>query len=262
MKIIYPDLIQLVDAGPAETLSEYPVTYIKDDHLLRPWRAEAGEATSLQLNLRSGGTSDTLAIFGMELDQVLIEVFSDEAMTTLVSSKLFLGTETEIFGASNIKSIWYSYPEQAFAWFKLTITTLTITTPMIGRVSCGKATTFVNPKWGFGSSIQDHGTQQRLKNGSMQARNKSINRAPKLNFEIPMSREDASDQYYGLVELYEKLQSADPFACLMVEGRKTQAGKILDQRYAIWARFAKGSFSALESSFAFHQIDFTLEESI
>ncbi|MDX2471063.1 MAG: hypothetical protein QNL04_10860 [SAR324 cluster bacterium] len=262
MKILYPDRIQLVDAGPAETLSEYPITYIKDDHLLRPWRADSGLATSVEINLRSDGVSDCLAIFGMELDQILIEVFSDDAMTTLVDSKLFLGSETEIFGSSNIKNIWYSFPVQSLAWFKLTVTTLTITTPMIGRVSCGKAATFVNPKWGFGASIQDHGTQQRLKNGSMQARNKATSRAPKLNFEIPMVKEDALDQYYGLIELYEKLQSADPFACLMVEGRIDQAGTPLDQRYVIWGRFAKGSFSALESSFSFHQIDFTLEESI
>ncbi|MDT8445776.1 MAG: hypothetical protein RRB13_02625 [bacterium] len=262
MKLIYPDNITLVDAGPAETLAEYPLGNLTDDHLRRPWKADAGAASELVVNLASAGPANAVALFGLEVEQLTLQVYSDAAMTQLVDSLTVSGKEQELFGESWVHSVWFEFAQQSAAWFKLTLGTANHKTPKIGRVTSGLVSKYVNPKWGYAQGLQDYSTSQRLRNGAKWARAKEVARSPKLTLEIPLKDPTGWDQYHSLIELYQLVQGATPFAILTVEGRSDASGNSLDHRYAHWASFASGSFSATEGGHAFHTIDFTLEENL
>jgi len=260
LKIIYPDNAGLVDAGPAETVPEFGVSHLTSEHLSQPWKAAVGAATNITINLRSNGPASAIAVFGMQLDGLLIEVFSDALLTQPVGSKTFDGVEQELFGPSMIESCWFDFAVQNQAWFRLTVNTTGNKNPTIGRVSTGVAVALTNPKWGYSQGIQDYSTVNRARNGAKLGRAKLTARNPKLTLEIPIHQPGARQQFDGLIELYGQVKSVTPFACLAVEGRKDSSGASLDHRYALWASFAQGSFSASEGSYSIHTLDFTLEE--
>jgi len=261
LKIIYPDNAGLIDAGPPETLPEFGVSHLISQHLAQPWKAAVGTVTdSVVLNLRSTGPASAVAVMGMALDALKIEVFSDAAMSQPVDSQIFDGIEQELFGPSNIDCCWFEFTKQNLAWFRLTVATTVNKKPSIGRVSTGVAVALVNPKWGYGQGIQDYSSVNRARNGAKVGREKLTARNPKLTLEIPIQQHGARSQYDSLIELYRQVKSVVPFACLSVEGRTNELGETLDHRYTLWASFAHGSFNATEGSYSIHTIDFTLEE--
>ena len=261
MKIIYPDNASVIDAGPAETLAEFGVGHLTSEHLAQPWKASAGAGVdSVTIKLRSIGPASAVAVMGMRLDGLLVEVFSDAALTQPVGSKQYSGIEQELFGPSLVDSCWFEFPQQTLAWFQLTVGTSSNENPSIGRVSTGIAVALVNPKWGYGQGIQDYSSVNRARNGAKVGRGKLTARNPKLTLEIPIQQPGARSQYDSLIELYQQVKSVTPFACLAVEGRTNDLGESLDHRYILWASFAQNSFNATEGSYSIHTIDFTLEE--
>ena len=259
MKILYPNLANLMDTGPDESLSSFPVINILDDHLLKCWKAEAGAATQLELNFESLGAADTVAIFGLDFEAVTIKLYSDSAMTSFIEEKSFTCHSNDVFGTKKLEQIWWNLDEQSTLYEKLVVDTNSYKTPKIGMVAIGKSHSYPNPSWGFKQGFKDHSIRKGLKNGSSFTRNKVIARAPSASLQIPVLPA-GKEKYYELLYLFKRVRSEN-FACLMVEGLTDDQGSTLDHEYAIWGSFA-ASFSPTEAKYSVFNIDFTIEEGL
>lgn len=260
MKILYPNLAKLVGAGPPETDPNFPVSNLADEHLLKVWKVlETNQANQVELNYHAPGMADCIALFGLDLEAVTLEVYSDEAKSQLVKSAKVVCQGSDVFGVKKQEQLWWEFPAITDGYFKLIVHTETIKSPQIGMVCIGQVRSFPNPSWGFRQGFSNHSVKKPLKNGSAFTRAKVIARNPQGNLQLPMTNGGRA-QYYSLLHLYKRL-NLGCFACLMIEGLTDDQGASLDQEYAIWASFGQ-SFNPTEAKYSVYTIEFSLEEGL
>jgi len=260
MKILYPNRAALVDAGPAETMGSYPITNLLDGHLLKPWKAEAtAQQTELLLNFEFNQSADNIALFGLDLEALTIEVYDNQATPQLVDEVVFPCQGEDSFGPVQTQQLWWSFPLQSAGSVIIRVDTTVHKNPSIGVISIGPAISYPNPNWGFHQGWSNHSIKKQLKSGSYFRRDKQIARNPQAAMELPISR-GGKARYYEFLHFYQRINS-NPFACLMIEGLLDDSDQSLDREYSIWGSFGE-NFNPTEAKYSAYHIEFNLEEGL
>src|SRR3989339_205569 len=140
MKILYPNLAQLNGAGPIETDPNFPVSNLADEHLLKVWKVKADNLENqVVLHYSAPGLADSLALFGIEMEAVTIEIYADAGMTLLEQAQTLTCQSSDVFGNKKQEQIWWEFPVVENGFFRLVVHTETLKSPQIGMVCIGQA---------------------------------------------------------------------------------------------------------------------------
>ena len=258
MKFVYPNIATTTGLAGVPN-ANFPIGNLNDEHTTKIWKASAiGTET---LTGTAIGVCDTICLFGLSAESVVIDVYSDVGRTVLVDSKTqdtLLLDEFSLNGVSDryLSNVWFEFAETSNIYYTITLNGGS-STASLGLVVAGKGHTYPNPNYGFDNDIVDHGLVKQLRNGAKFTRAKVVTDVLSGTLEIPVSI-NGRDAFWALRHFCRRVRNNQPFAILYFSGMTDDSSASQDNDYCKWVTFT--SFKATEGAYSHSTINLTLEE--
>jgi len=243
MKLIYPNNLDTV-GEPLETASGFPAANLLTSHLLEGFKATSTGAP-VTLEFQINGPSSALALFGVDADQITVNLYSDAGRTALHHQEVWNGLGINEFGQFKKNVLWTEYAEAPAIWGEAVFLCQSQATVKAGVLCVGPLHSFPNPSWGFDESGVDHSIRKRLKTGATYTKPKTIAYTGQGAVEFFHQTDRAKFEAF---RWFRKTIGPEPFACLPLE--------IIGEAH--WVSI--NGFKAVEGTRSHSTVTLTLEE--
>jgi len=261
MKVIYPNKISAVSASYAD--AEYPVSYVLDEHIKRPWKS-TGNTGTLTIDV-DGNSTGVLAVGIFETNATNVKITIRNALDTadIISVVEYDTLATTwysfITGDGNyFKSIWHEYSHincQSAHKIKIVFSRADSVVVYCGVIRAGKSKDFRNPAYGLNEGLKDYSIIKELNNGTRYARKRDIARTFSGTVTV-----DRDPDFYKFMHDVAQTAGPIPLAWLIYDDGVTTTSDE-ENRWAIFAYF-ESMPSGSHSYFSHSEISFSLVEAI